>query len=201
MIAKRLTLLSLFVVAAMLAMMGCDKEKDATPPQGATAAGQLHGATRQSHRHAAAGGVPRPARSPPKPTGPLPANTSCVSAQCHAELTPREPIFTGPVATQACDSCHGPDTGKHQFPMKRDAVATCTYCHSVAGTQAHQHTALEQGCMTCHKPHISQSKFLLTESTVGQLCARCHTVPVHRFAHKAVADGGMHQLSPAASKR
>lgn len=182
---KQLSYVCLLLIAVLFAA-GCDQEADnpaapvdANAPAGSTAV--------------VAPGTKLPVVFPvgpvaPKPEGPLAADASCVTAQCHADMT-RGTHIHGPVASQACDSCHAPDTGKHEFPLKRDEVATCTHCHSVAGTQAHQHTALEQGCMTCHKPHTSQAKFLLIETTVGEQCARCHTVPIHRFAHQAVATG------------
>jgi predicted CXXCH cytochrome family protein len=130
-----------------------------------------------------------PAATPaPKPTGPLPVNTSCVTAACHAKLATAKQIHS-PVAAAACDACHGADVGGHKYPLKRTGNATCTFCHAVAGTMTVQHKALDQGCVTCHSPHASNTKFLLKTDTIEQLCATCHNVPLKQFAHEPFAKG------------
>jgi predicted CXXCH cytochrome family protein len=124
----------------------------------------------------------------PKPTGPLAPNASCVTAECHADFT-RAPQIHSPVAAKACDSCHEPDAGGHKYPLKRNLTATCTFCHSVAGTESHQHKALEQGCTSCHQPHVSHAKFLLKKDSVEQTCNMCHNVPLKKFAHQPFVKG------------
>jgi predicted CXXCH cytochrome family protein len=124
----------------------------------------------------------------PKPTGPLAKDASCVTAECHANFT-RAPQIHSPVAQKACDSCHENDVGGHKYPLKRDATATCTFCHAVAGTQTHQHKALEKGCLTCHQAHTSQTKFLLKADTIERLCASCHEIPLKKFAHEPFVKG------------
>lgn len=111
-----------------------------------------------------------------------------MTAECHADYS-RAPQIHSPVAQNACDSCHDADTGGHKFPLKRDATNTCTFCHAVSGTQQHQHKALDAGCMSCHKPHTSSTKFLLKTSTTEQLCATCHNVPLKKFAHEPFMKG------------
>ncbi len=124
----------------------------------------------------------------PKPIGPLPAGASCMTAECHAEYS-RAPQIHSPVAAMACDSCHAGDVGGHKFPLKRDAVQTCTFCHTVSGTQPVEHKALEQGCLSCHQPHTSKAKFLLKTDTVEQTCATCHAIPLQKYAHEPFLKG------------
>jgi len=131
----------------------------------------------------------RQAKAPaPMPTGPLPEDASCVTAECHAQLALASRVHA-PVGQGQCAACHQPDTGEHRYPMKRDGNATCTFCHAIADAE-HMHPPVEQaGCTTCHDPHGGPGKFLLTHATVGQLCAQCHDQPLERFAHGPFAAG------------
>lgn len=125
----------------------------------------------------------------PKPTGPLAAGASCVTAQCHAALASAKHIH-GPVGSGGCDGCHGADTGKHAFPLKRTGNEMCTFCHTVSGTQTHQHQVIkDQGCMSCHEPHVARTKYLLKADTVEHLCISCHEVPLKKHAHEPFAQG------------
>jgi predicted CXXCH cytochrome family protein len=130
----------------------------------------------------------KPAAQPaPKPTNPMPATATCVTSQCHASYAAATRLH-GPLSEGRCDACHGDDTGKHVFPLKRQGNALCTFCHVVAGTQPHQHAAVaDPGCLACHKPHAGHDKFLLTKNTVGELCISCHNLPLKRYAHDPFA--------------
>jgi predicted CXXCH cytochrome family protein len=141
-----------------------------------------------------------------KPTEPLPEKAECVTAECHATYKTAAHIH-GPVAAASCQSCHMPDQGGHRYPLLRTGNALCTFCHAVTGTQAHQHKALEPtaagsttnaatapvsktgGCLACHDPHTSKAKFLLVTDTVETLCAKCHLVPLKKYAHQPFAAG------------
>lgn len=172
-------------VAALL-LAGCGKEptepaKPTTEPMG------------KSTEHYAPGTVAMPAVFPvvppaPKPTAPLAKGASCVTAECHADYT-RAPQIHSPVAQQACDACHDDDVGGHRYPLRRDATRTCTFCHTVSGTQTVQHKALDQGCMSCHQPHTSRTKFLLKADNIEQTCAKCHNIPLRKFAHEPFLKG------------
>ncbi len=113
---------------------------------------------------------------------------TCVTPECHTTFATAKHIH-GPVAEKACNACHEDDIGGHKFPLKRKANETCTFCHTVAGTQKYQHKAVEHGCLSCHKPHISNVKYLLKEDTVEQVCDQCHQVPLKRNAHLPFAKG------------
>jgi len=124
----------------------------------------------------------------PKPTTWLPKDSTCVTSACHAKFA-TAPHIHGPVSAKVCNACHQDDAGGHRYPLKRDPIATCTFCHTVSGTQQHQHKALEKGCISCHNPHTSQAKFLLKADTVERVCATCHEVPMKKFAHDPFARG------------
>jgi predicted CXXCH cytochrome family protein len=146
----------------------------------------------------------------PKPTAPLAKGTTCVTAQCHTTYKTAQHIH-GPVSADACQACHAEDQGNHHYPLIRQGNAMCTFCHVVSGTKAHQHKALEEaagtgptpatqdstlktqnskgGCLTCHDPHISKAKFLLTADNVQQVCEKCHDLPLKKHAHEPFAAG------------
>lgn len=130
----------------------------------------------------------QPTPPAPKPTAALPPGTSCVSPQCHASYA-AAPYVHGPVAKRACSACHSPDVGEHHYPILRDKTATCTFCHAVAGKAAHQHKALQEGCLTCHNPHVSYAKFLLRKGSVDAQCGSCHKIPWKRHTHSILAMG------------
>ncbi|MHB1156715.1 MAG: cytochrome c3 family protein [Phycisphaerales bacterium] len=132
---------------------------------------------------------PGPVLPDPKPTGPLPADASCISPACHASFATAARIH-GPVALKDCSACHQDDQGGHTYPLKREKDATCTYCHTVTNTAAHQHKAVaDNGCTACHNPHASRTKFLLTADNTEQLCAKCHNIPWRKHAHEPFKAG------------
>lgn len=174
------------VIFALLciAATGCGQEEDkpAIPSTQAAAASVEHfsGQTRV---------VPVVAsQQAPKPFGALPKDASCVTPECHAGLATARHIH-GPVSEKACNACHADDAGGHLYPLKRDPVETCTYCHKVVGNASHQHDALKQGCGTCHDPHVSKTKFLLKADSSEAMCLSCHDTPLKRFAHDPFAKG------------
>jgi predicted CXXCH cytochrome family protein len=53
-----------------------------------------------------------------------------------------------------------------------------------------QHKAIEQqGCVGCHDPHVSPTKFLLRADSAAALCAKCHVTPMKKHAHEPFASG------------
>ncbi|HVT88697.1 MAG TPA: cytochrome c3 family protein [Tepidisphaeraceae bacterium] len=170
----------------LLISAGCDRdsERPAEPTTGPVGSSMEHfdsATTKQVMAFA-------PTKAAPKPTGALAKDTSCMTAECHANFSRAAQIHS-PVAQHACDSCHDADIGGHKYPLKRNAIQTCTFCHSVSGTQGHQHKVLEQGCLVCHDAHTSQTKFLLKADSVEQLCSKCHEIPLKKFAHEPFVKG------------
>ena len=175
------------VMVAMLLLVGCDHDSNAsTSPSedpvvpAAAPADYLQTGTTAS--------PPPVVAQAPKPTGPLPKDASCVTAECHASLIHAAQIHR-PIAEKSCDSCHADDIGGHRYPLKRGKTETCTFCHAVSGTAEHQHAPLADGCTSCHEPHVSPTKFLLKADNVEQLCMKCHTIPLQKFAHEPFAKG------------
>ncbi len=124
-----------------------------------------------------------------KPSEPLPPDASCVTAECHATFATARYVH-GVVSTGDCAVCHESDQGAHTFPLRRRGNDGCTFCHPVEGIRAHQHAAIEEeGCITCHQPHVSDTKFLLTAGSVRDVCLKCHVVDQGQTMHGPFADG------------
>lgn len=125
----------------------------------------------------------------PRPTEPLPADASCLTAACHARFATARQVHS-PVGVGRCDACHEADAGNHTYPLKRAGNETCTFCHALNETGTHLHEPMEEpGCIGCHDPHAAPGKFLLPTNRVSQLCAKCHDLPLQRFVHSPVAEG------------
>lgn len=185
-------MLCLLAINVCIMSAACDRRtQPAEPRKGvAPSASTAHSplAPQNSQKPAAQSIIPIVAPAP-KPTGPLPANSSCITSACHASFATATCIH-GPVAMKNCSVCHQDDQGGHTYPLQRSKDATCTYCHTVTGTAAHEHKAISaNGCTTCHNPHASRTKHLLTADNVDQLCNRCHNIPWQKHAHKPFAAG------------
>jgi len=124
----------------------------------------------------------------PRPDGPLPAGAGCITAECHATYETARYIH-GAVSAGDCGMCHEPDRGDHTYPLKREGNETCTFCHTITGHRVHQHAAMEAGCIACHRPHVSDAKYLLTAPTVRDVCLQCHLSDDRPFLHGPYAAG------------
>ena len=89
---------------------------------------------------------------------------SCLSNNCHQELTTTTPLH-GPVAAEmagsyGCITCHQPagkactsSTGG-KFIFTKEDKEMCLRCHG--GEAATKHTINEKTCLPCHNPHGSE---------------------------------------------
>lgn len=171
----------------LLAGGGCEKSEDDSEEQADEFAGAAPGHYLETADSTS--GAVFPIMAPaPKPTQPLAPDAACVTPECHASSATARHIH-GPVGKRACDACHRDDVGEHRYPLVREGDALCTFCHAVAGLAAKQHTALKQGCMGCHVPHVSQAKFLLKGASVRKLCMSCHPVRAKRHTHSVFVTG------------
>jgi predicted CXXCH cytochrome family protein len=170
------------VLCALTLFVGCEKKEAVAPSTQAEGASTGHFDSTAKVSQI----VAKPQAS--KPSAPLPKGTTCVTAECHTKLATAKQIH-GPVSEKACDACHSEETDVHKYPLKRNAVETCTYCHKVVNNTTHQHAALKNGCNTCHEPHVAKTKFLLKADSTEALCLSCHNTPLKRFAHDPFAKG------------
>ena len=124
---------------------------------------------------------PEPA---PRPSGVVTFADGCMTAECHGPMAER-PHVHQTFAEEACDLCHGPDSGGHVYPQLAQIENACTSCHETGADHTFQHRAMsEEGCLACHDPHGSDSPSLLLAATVDGTCVRCHPRDRGSFAHQ-----------------
>jgi predicted CXXCH cytochrome family protein len=129
------------------------------------------------------------AKQPPTP--------NCSASKCHASLKTGAVVHS-PVETNDCDLCHVPNKGK--APSKdhpkiltlsdKELNSTCLGCHDnikqwLAKNPIHHNPVDEGQCTSCHMPHGSAEKSLLSshysdqfyilyDENAYQLCFNCH---------------------------
>jgi DmsE family decaheme c-type cytochrome len=115
-----------------------------------------------------------------------------------------------PMATQGCESCHGPgkahvDAGGDPELMRAfremsadETSRTCTTCHNRGDHglwDGSSHQARNLSCTTCHSVHAPKSeKGQLVKATPMQICADCHrdkVAKVDRSGHMPIREGKM----------
>lgn len=115
-------------------------------------------------------------------------------SDCHKTLI-EQPVAHPPV--EDCASCH--QSGGQQHPVAGvktftliDAVPKLCYsCHE-EGKKTVKHAPAASGeCFSCHIPHNSPNKSLLTENKVSALCLTCHDLKTaaDKSIHKPVTEG------------
>lgn len=124
---------------------------------------------------------------------------------CHDPFLPpaaKGGSFHTPVAKGTCARCHAPHgSANKKLLLAAPGRELCLTCHKdpaldPGGTAWEvPHPALDDGCPSCHRPHVAETPRLLVKPQ-GTLCAECHedknlngdganwSAP-----HKPVADG------------
>ena len=103
---------------------------------------------------------------------------------CHdpfpAPVTAKGGSIHLPVAQGRCSLCHGPHgSARKKLLLAAPEQELCLKCHkdptrSPAGESwAVPHPALDDGCPTCHRPHVADAPRLLAKPQ-RPLCAGCH---------------------------
>jgi len=104
--------------------------------------------------------------------------TSCTAEGCHADLLGKRVVH--PAAKDDCGSCHektgAPHPGKegNEFNLAVEGADLCLSCHEVISEEGSVHPPAQDGeCLTCHDPHASELRGLLTQP-LPDLCVMCH---------------------------
>ncbi len=99
--------------------------------------------------------------------------TSCHGAtRAEFRLQYSHPVEEGLVD---CTDCHDVHGSKTQRALERQGhQAVCVECHhEQRGPYLFEHLAMEDGCVSCHRPHGSWNRALLTTTGNGA-CLTCH---------------------------
>ena len=121
----------------------------------------------------------------------LEANGASLCGRCHADTLKRiaaSPVGHKPVADGACTACHSPHGAAGTYLLDQPSlIAACSTCHDYQQHSAHpigeeavdpRNKNLRIDCLSCHKAHGTEFKWMLLNATTKELCTRCHT----RFA-------------------
>ncbi len=123
-------------------------------------------------KHIAAGGGAGSIHNPKK------SADTCF--QCHTDVKAQfslphsHPVLAGKMT---CTECHDPHKGnavKGGRTQLAGVNASCAGCHAAQSMHfVFPHDALREGCVTCHNPHGSVNRKMLTERN-SNLCLKCH---------------------------
>jgi predicted CXXCH cytochrome family protein len=83
-----------------------------------------------------------------------------------------------------CINCHAPHASAQDALLKEPMLELCGSCHSdtIARQERSQteHPPIAEGeCTECHSPHSSRNLFLLSESSLLEVCEGCHEWQTH----------------------
>ena len=101
---------------------------------------------------------------------------TCVT--CHKSMraksmrTSHHPVREGKMG---CSSCHNPHEGDRPNMIKAESVnELCYKCHTdKRGPFLYEHAPVREDCVSCHEPHGSNHKPLLTQK-LPNVCWNCH---------------------------
>ena len=132
---------------------------------------------------------------PKKKIGTAPID-SLVCTTCHTAFE-SFPTVHGAVHEKAgCLGCHRaladehPVRGELEFGLVASGVGLCISCHRELAQAEGRHKAIdEQGCLHCHRPHVSKQAKLLKGETLRVICFECHAPDPPAFPHTPVAEG------------
>lgn len=89
---------------------------------------------------------------------------------CHLPHSSENATLLDKPVKDLCDACHGDKSGKHIL-----AGFGLGDTHPAKGKPDPAHPGKEMICASCHIPHSSSGKFLLTDAgPSGNLCLMCH---------------------------
>jgi predicted CXXCH cytochrome family protein len=117
----------------------------------------------------------------------LKAEVPELCAGCHGDTVKRiaaVAVKHPPVAEGMCTACHSPHSSDGVFLTKERSIDTlCTTCHDYQAHSAHpigekaidpRNKNLRVDCLSCHKGHGTDFKWMLLAATNVELCTRCH---------------------------
>jgi DmsE family decaheme c-type cytochrome len=102
------------------------------------------------------------------------------NARAEFALNERHPVEQGGIDCQDCHDPHGRSQRSVLGGFKQEMCLRCHTEHRGPWVFEHEAVAVE-GCGSCHVPHGSVNRHLLTYQRAGDLCLQCH--PEQPFFH------------------
>ena len=117
----------------------------------------------------------------------LKTDTAQLCGSCHADTLKRiaaTPVKHVPVDTGACTACHSPHASEGVHLVDQPSIVKlCANCHDYDAHSAHpigekaidpRNKNLRVDCLSCHKAHGTEFKWMLLAATNVELCTQCH---------------------------
>jgi len=117
----------------------------------------------------------------------LKAETAVLCGTCHADTVKNIKATTvkhAPVDGGNCTACHSPHSASGGFLMDQPSVNDlCVTCHDYQQHSAHpigekavdpRNKNLRVDCLSCHKGHGNEYKWMLLAPSNTELCMQCH---------------------------
>ncbi len=129
------------------------------------------------------------AQGPPEVLDPA---ASCVSEQCHSDITNYKKLHWSDLPN-ACLDCHKSNSGGHDFSVT-EGPKLCAQCHKESVDEFYSakrlHYPLEDGCLDCHQVHGSDAGSMLFSDPEDGLCADCHDDLLEgEYQHEPASEG------------
>jgi predicted CXXCH cytochrome family protein len=126
----------------------------------------------------------------------LPADILNLCYNCHDKAVFTKPGTHAPVVAGKCLACHLPHSSEYSYLLDNPMSRLCDKCHEGKSSGKHilagyglgdhhptqgsnnpAHPGQELSCTSCHSPHSSIKKSLLSNETQGpdNFCLMCHT--------------------------
>lgn len=107
---------------------------------------------------------------------------------CHStmvnEMFSKNRLHWAVVGKEGCPNCHTPHASSQPDLLRERMVPLCGRCHAdTIQRQAKsptEHEPVKDGmCTVCHTPHSSDNALLFTQTSVIELCGKCHDWQKH----------------------
>jgi predicted CXXCH cytochrome family protein len=114
---------------------------------------------------------------------------------CHDKALVGKAFVHGPVAAGDCGVCHQPHESEYPKLLMAAGNDVCFSCHSDKAEafkeKKHIHSAVEEGCVSCHDPHSGLYQYNLPADGKRDLCFTCHNGKEEEIKEDKVKHGGL----------
>jgi len=121
---------------------------------------------------------------------------SLICTDCHTAFESFPTVHGAVNEPAGCRECHQAEAAEHpvrgqrEFVLAASGVDLCVRCHEDLSDEAGRHQAIaDEGCLHCHRPHVSKQPKLLKGESLRGICFECHAPDPPAFPHTPVAEG------------